>query len=537
MRRFISAVLYGSLLCAGGASAAQYVPFTNVLNTGPSQGLWLADSGNPGNPPIQVTNQTLDGPSSLNIAILNDWTVDATRRVAVNVQPQLAVYGVGGHLFKTSTKTLAPVQAFSNGTYQELCSLTALDERPFAAARAFVQAVVEPVGSANTCADNLGTQTWLIPANATASTPPTIKPSFWTVLGAFTDPADGTFVKWIVWSGNELDTYPANFSKATTLFVGPPAGAAPNLALRVDGVGLLLTTSVSAGIQTDTYLRLTAAGATFAASFSYSLSTACGSAGFGTVMSDPGSGNFIFEEPTNTGYALYTMPIAGGPVTPIYANNSGTECGTIGGDATSAGFVGLNEIDQATFLTHVVAVNEAGPATQTAVLLASVPNGTASIRYTIDGHYWIDLRSNTGGVQQSSEMVVDGNGTVLQTFPNSRISDDAWAGFSISGAAPAVQRALVYLFSPTGGLKCNGGVLSSVDPVTLVSTAVSGAPADTCSVVVFGWLPISLGSLTQPTGNSPIQLDPAAGQVYFLLGPQTDGIFTDLSALFGYPFF
>jgi hypothetical protein len=255
------------------------------------------------------------------------------------------------------------------------------------------------------------------------------------------------------------------------------------------------------------------------------------------VMNDPGSGNFIFEEPTNTGYALYTMPIAGGPVTPIYANNSGTECGTIGGDATSAGFVGLNEIDQATFLTHVVAVNEAGPATQTAVLLASVPNGTASIRYTIDGHYWIDLRSNTGGVQQSSEMVVDGNGTVLQTFPNSRISDDAWAGFSISGAAPAVQRALVYLFSPTGGLKCNGGVLSSVDPVTLVSTAVSGAPADTCSVVVFGWLPISLGSLTQPTGNSPIQLDPAAGQVYFLLGPQTDGIFTDLSALFGYPFF
>jgi hypothetical protein len=62
-----------ALLCfSRSASAAHnYVPFTNILISGAPQGLWLADSDAPGVPPVQVTNQNLDGPLGVNAAIFH----------------------------------------------------------------------------------------------------------------------------------------------------------------------------------------------------------------------------------------------------------------------------------------------------------------------------------------------------------------------------------------------------------------------------------------------------------------------------------
>jgi len=129
----------GAVMAAGAAQAAHtYIPFTDEdRTTGRTDtGLWLADTSNLGNPPIQLTNQLLDGPVNANIAILDDWTLNAITHLATSVQPKAVVYGVAGHLFKGDLQTIGPVSQFSSGSYQELCSLTALDERPYAAAKA-----------------------------------------------------------------------------------------------------------------------------------------------------------------------------------------------------------------------------------------------------------------------------------------------------------------------------------------------------------------------------------------------------------------
>ncbi|HEV2111284.1 MAG TPA: hypothetical protein VGT99_08015, partial [Gammaproteobacteria bacterium] len=261
------------LSAAGGAQAAGhfYVPFSLVLNTGGSQGMWLADTDHLGNPPFELTNQVLDGTG----VVLDDWTLNPATHLATNVQPQLVVYGVAGHLYKANLHSISPVQQFSSGSYAQLCSLTPLDERPYAAARAFVQAVVEPTGSTNTCASGVGTQTWLIPANADSSVAPTIEPANWTVLGAFTDPTDSAFVRWIVWTGNEVDAYKANFGVHSTLLVGPSAGPAPALIGRVDGNALLLAPSDSGGVHTDALYPVSMAGSGLIASYSYADGAPC----------------------------------------------------------------------------------------------------------------------------------------------------------------------------------------------------------------------------------------------------------------------
>ena len=131
-----------ALLAAGlalGATAAQaahsYIPFTETMNSGGNQGVWLADTSNLGDPPYQITNQVLDGSQSIGatVAILDDWTLDPVSHLASGVVPQLLVYGTHGHLYKVNLKTIQPVAQFSNGSYGELCSLNALDERPYAA--------------------------------------------------------------------------------------------------------------------------------------------------------------------------------------------------------------------------------------------------------------------------------------------------------------------------------------------------------------------------------------------------------------------
>ena len=533
-----------AVMAAGGAYAAHtYIPFTDQITTTSQTdtGLWLADTANLGNPPIQLTNQQLDGPVTANVAILDDWTLNAITHLATNVQPKAVVYGVGGHLFKADLQTIGPVAQFSNGSYQELCSLNALDERPYAAAKAYVQAVVEPVGSPNNCASGLGKQTWLIPANASAVTAPTIEPSNWAVLGAFTDPTDGSFVRWIVWSGNEVDAYKANFTVRTTLLVGPPTGPAPALIGRVDGNAFILSGSDNGVTHTDTLYHLSMAGSGMVGSYSYADGSVC-SVGATTTgiltsaMADAGAGIQMFSEPTNTGYAVYSVPLAGGAVTQIYGDSTGNECGAMGGDAPSAGHVGVNEFDIPSGEQHVIGLNEAGPVAQVPVFLAGGPGFNAFLHYTVAGHLWIDVDGDT--MPTVSEVVIDGNGTPIQNYANSLIGNDVWGGFSAAGTTPGVQRDLVILFSPNGSFgSCTGGTMTAIDPSAFTTTALSGVPNDTCRAQAYGWLPAGVGYVREPGGSSPIEADPSSAKLYFLLGPDPHGLFLNVAALNGYPFY
>ena len=533
------ALLCSSGLQAAGPSSHIYIPFSLSLNAGGNRGIWLADTANLGNPPIQLTNQVLDGPVNSNVAILDDWTYSNSTHLASNVHPQMVVYGVGGRLYEASLTSIAPVQPFTNGSYAELCSLAALDQRPFAANKSYVQAVVEPTGSFNSCASGIGMQTWLIPANATAATAPTVEPAGWSVLGAFTDPSNGSFVDWIVWTGNAVVAYGANFSSSTTLLVGPPAGPAPVLIGRVDGNAFISSSSDSGGTHTDAIYHVSLSGSGLVGSFSYADGSVCsnGATTTGIVTSSTtDAGILAFTEPTSAGYAVYTVPLGGGGVTQIYGDASGTECGTIGGDAPSAGYLGLNEFDLTTGEQHVIGLNEAGPVSQTPVFLAGGAGFNAFLHYTVAGHLWIDVASDT--TPSRTEVVIDGNGTPVQTYPNSLIGNDIWGGFHLNGTTPMIQRDLVVLFSPNGNLgSCTGGALTAIDPSAFTATPLSGLPTDTCRAQVYGWLPAAVGYVREPAGSSPVEADPTSSKLYFLLGPDPDGLFLNMAILSGFPFF
>ncbi|HEX7964867.1 MAG TPA: hypothetical protein VF651_04030 [Gammaproteobacteria bacterium] len=534
LRRLLAAAV--TLLLADGAAAANhfYVPFTLTLGAGGDKGVWLADTDHLGNPPYQITNQVLDAGGQ--VAVLDDWSYNAVSHMATNVQPQMLVYGLNGHLYKVDLHRIQPVAQYSSGSYAELCSLTALDERPFAAAKAYVQAVVEPVVSVNDCASGLGTQTWLIPAGADASTAPMIQPAHWTVLGAFTDPTDDSFVRWVVWTGNSVDAYKANFSSHTTLLVGPPAGPAPFVLGRQDGVAFLVSPSDDGTNHTDALYRVTMTASGLVTSFSYADSSPC--TGFtGGSFTDPATGVLLFAEPTSTGYAVYTAPLAGGAPSAVYADASGGECAGLGGDGPSAGHLGLNEVDMSTGFQHVIVLSEAGPVGQTPVLVAGGgANQNAFLRYTIAGRYWIDVRDFSFSPVQFTAVVANGDGSVATTYANSRIGDDLWGGFRPSGAAAIIERDFVYLFSPNPA-PCSGGSLAAIETVGLTGTAISGVPADACNALAYGWAPASVGYVQQAGGSSPVEIDPVGGKLYFLLGPDPDGTFQNLSLLPGYPFF
>ena len=535
----------GAVLAAGLASAASaaqaahsYIPFTETLNSGGNQGLWLADTDNLGNPPYQLTNQMLDGSATTTatVAVLNDWTLNTSTRLATGVTPQLVVWGSGGRLYKANLRTIQPVQAFTNDSYQELCSLTALDERPYAAAKAYVQAVVEPMGSPDNCASGLGTQTWLIPASADNAVAPTLEPGNWSVIGAFTDPSDGSFLRWVVWTGNEVDAYKANFSTHTTLLVGPPAGPAPSVFADVNGDALLMVKGDDGVTHTDHLYHVSMTGSGSVAVYSYPDAGPCAAGdGAGGAVFDAAANAVAFGENTAAGYAVYVAPLSGAAPTLAYSNSSGSKCGGVSGDAFSGNYVGGVQTDTLTGDSQVIAVNISGPANQTPNLLVDGgANGAASIHYTIDGHFWIDVFDFSSGPLVRSTVVADGDGTVLQSYPGSQIGDDIWAGFVVSG--PAVQRAMVYLFSPNG-TPCTGGTLAAIDPAAFTATGISGVPADTCRVIAYGWQPASVGYFQEGTGSSPIEVDPVGGKAYQLLGTDPNGLFTNTSALVGYPFY
>src|SRR6266566_4166095 len=105
-RSLMSALLAAGLAVTGSAEAAghSYIPFIETLNSGGNQGIWLADTSNLGNPPYQLTNQILDGNTTLSatVAVLDDWTLDPVTHLATGVVPQLVVWGQGGHLYKAN---------------------------------------------------------------------------------------------------------------------------------------------------------------------------------------------------------------------------------------------------------------------------------------------------------------------------------------------------------------------------------------------------------------------------------------------------
>ncbi|HEY1773647.1 MAG TPA: hypothetical protein VGH91_10700 [Gammaproteobacteria bacterium] len=535
----------GVALSATAAEAAghSYIPFTETLNSnGSEQGIWLADTSNLGTPPYQITNQPLDGSTTttVDVAILDDWTLDPTTHLATGLVPQLLVYGTGGHLYKVNLKTIQPVSQFTNASYGQLCSLEALDERPYAATKAYVQAVVEPVGSSNTCTSGIGTQTWLIPANADNTVAPTIEPTNWSVIGAFTDPTDGSFVRWIVWSGNEVDAYKANFTGRTTLLVGPATGPAPNVLARMDGNIVLSAPNDNGTTHTDTVYHVSMTGSSVVATLSYPDSAPCPTSvgGASGSMLDPASGIVSFADSTASGYAVYATPIGGGTATLVYNDASGIKCGGVVGDSTSGSYAGINETDITTAETRVLGVNDTGPATQAPNVLADSGNGNAfvAIRYTIDGHFWIQAADFSGPTTVPSVIVADGNGTQLQDYAGGKFGDDIWGGFSASGNAPGVERDVFYVFF-ANATPCTGGTLTAVDPATFVGTNISGVPADACGALAYGWQPASVGYFLEGTGSSPIEIDPVGGKAYQLLGVDPNGVFINLANLQGYPFY
>lgn len=546
--RGLLAAALSTVLGSAYAAGHIYVPFTlaNSAETLASS-LWLADTDNLGNPPFQLSNQPLDGEfnsTGTNVAILDDWTYNITTHLATKVTPQLVVYGVAGKLYKANLRTIGPVQQFSSASYGELCTLTSLDERPYAATKAYVEALVEPVGSSNTCASGVGIQTWLIPANANDTVAPIVEPTNWRVLGAFTDPTDDSFVRWIVWTGNAVAAYKANFTISSTLLVGPPTGVAPTLISRVNGDAYIVSSNDNGTTHTDTFYHVSMTGSGAVATYSYADTSPCDFAGntnvLTTAMPDPTNGILLYAEPSNTGYGVYSVPLGGGTPTPIYADASGSKCGNIAGDATSTGYVGVNESNNSTGSENALGVNETGPVTQTPVLLAGgSPMVSAAVRYTANGHFWVTVEDFSTHPVNLNVLVIDGNGTVQQNYANSRISDSLWNGFSVPGYTPGLERAMVYLFSPTGGIgSCLGGSFSAVDPVAFGNTPITGLPADTCNVLVAGWTPAGIGSVIEPAGASPIEADPASGKVYLLLGPDTTGgLFLNPETLQGYPFY
>lgn len=527
-----------------GGNARYFAAFTNSLFGGQNQGLWLEDTSHPGSAPIPVTNQILDGVGILsgasisNTAILDDWSYDQAKHEAVNVRPALLVYGLGGQLFSVSLRNPGNPQHFSNGAYSQLCGLTALDGQPYAANSSYVEAFVIPNGSPGSCSTPNSVQTWLIPAGANANTAPTIEPAHWTVLGAFSDAGTGAFVSWIVWNGSQVEADNLHFSSHTSLLVGLPAGPAPAVISQVGQTAFVLSGSGNGVSHTDNIYRITPNSGNTAANLSYALTSPCNGNAGGTTTDAP-SGLVAVVEPTDTGYAVYSLPIAGGAATVIYSDASGTECGTSQGDSVSAARVVLNEFDP-TFINpqRLIGVNENGPALQApVVLVTAAANQTVFAHYTIHGHIWIDVDTfPVSGPIQFAELVMDGDGTVLENYPNARLGDDIWGGF-FQGGNSAIDRDVVYLFMPTGGLACNGATLVAVDTSNFGLTNINGVPVDACRTLAYGWVPASIGYVQEPGGVSAISIDPVGGQLYLLTGPQNTGFYTNLSFLPGYPFY
>jgi hypothetical protein len=541
-----ASVTLAALFCVNNADAKNkfaspkpyFQPITINENSGLTQGIWLVNAQSPTDPIIQLTNMQLDGSAGSNAAIFATWKYNNARQEALKVAPRLLVYGLGGNLYSVDLKNPGVPKQFSNGTYAELCSLTALDGKSYKKASSYLQAVVIPSGSGD-CATGIGTQSWLIPASANNHTAPVVESFGWKVLTAFATLADGTFQGWVVDNGSSVELDDANCNFQSNLLTGLTSGDKVSVLANHGSTVFVLLSHTAGSTITDTVYRMTPGGASSIGSYSYADSTSCVvSGGVGGSIIDAGNNFLAFAEPTDSGYSIYRASLVSGSAVALYDDGSGNECGALPPEEVSAGHVVVNEISPTTGFSRVIGVAESGAADQVPAILATGDANTyLQATYIIDGHAWIDdYQFPASGPVVYSELVRDGDGTSVATYTNSRRIDDIWGGFHL-GDNPQIDRQVVYLYSPNSTDACNGGTLSAIDPASFGLSPINGLPADTCRVLAYGWDPTSFGHVLEPGGDSIIAIDPNAGQLYVLSIPQSLGSFTNMSYLPGYPFY
>lgn len=519
-------------------SNAFYQPITIYENNGQSRGIWLVNGRHPTNPIIQITSATLDGTASLNAGIFATWQYRSARQEAVRVAPRLLVYGLGGRLYSEDLLNPGVPQQFSSGSYSQLCSLKALDGQPYQDTTSYLQAVVIASGSGD-CTAGSGTQTWLIPASADSSTVPVIEPAGWNVLTALAGLSDGSFHGWVVDNGSSIELDDAAFNYQSTLLSGYGTDDKVSLLANHGLTVFLDVLHTASATATDTVYRTTASGSASIGSFSYSTVSVCGTNFLaGGAVIDAGNNLLAFAEPTDSGYSVYRANLASGSATALYTDASGTECGIVNLEEVSANHVIVNEGSPTTGYSRVIGVSESGAADQVPAVLASGDAETyVSSPYIINGHVWIDdYQYPSSGPITYSELVRNGDGSVVATYTGSRRIDDIWGGFHF-GDSPQIDRQVVYLYTPNSTTDCNGGTLQEIDPATFVSTEISGVPDDTCGVLAYGWSPTSFGHIRESGGDSILAIDPGAAQLYILSIPQSLGTYTSMSYLPGYPFY
>lgn len=533
---------YGWTQGAGNPHATAgnyYQPFSIQLPGGQFRGVWLADEQAPSNPPIEITNTVLDGVGQV-AAVLDSWTFNTSTGVSQNVTPSMMVYGQGGHLYKVDLRSPAGAVQFSSGSYDQLCSIQAVDPAPFDPLTSYVYVSVTPSGSGASCNSGLGTASWLIRADANASTAPTVYPADWRVLGAFDGLTDGSFHGYLVAEGSDVHKMDINFSDQGTLLTGITGLDSVNsYVVGQHGDDVFLKASVdSSGTTTDSFYHLTPTGGSLDTAHSYADSATCASISppNANVM-DAGTGQLIVGEPTATGYALYSVPLTGGAATTIYADASGVQCGVLNGEESSASHVVVNEFNMNDGTDRIVGLAESGPATQTPVLMAQGDAGSyVFVNYIANGHAWVNIVGDLYTATPSfTTQVTDGDGTILATY-SARWANDLWGGFRISDD-PVVERSKIFLYQYNDLASCSGGTLTSYDSGTLTPTNISGVPADACRIGAYGWGPLAIGYLDEPSGDSAVAIDIAGGQLYQLTAPQTDGTYAPLSNLPNYPFY
>ncbi|MGH8373390.1 MAG: hypothetical protein ACRETO_11765 [Gammaproteobacteria bacterium] len=541
-----ASVTLAALFCVNNADAKNkfanpkpyYQPITINENSGLTQGIWLVNAQSPTDPIIQLTNMPLDGNGGNNAAIFATWNYNTAKQEALKVAPRLLVYGLNGMLYSENLKTPDVPKQFSSGTYTELCSLTALDGESYKKASSYLQAVVIPSGSGD-CTTGVGTQSWLIPASANQHTAPTVETFGWKVLTAFATLADGAFQGWVVDNGSSVELDDANFNFQSNLLTGLASGDQVSILAGHGSIIFVLLSRTVGSTTTNTIYRMTTSGAASIGSYSYDASATCVvSGGVGGSIIDAGNDFLAFAEPTNSGYSIYRASLVSGSAVALYTDASGNECGALPPEEVSAGHVVVNEVSPTTGTSRVIGVAETGAPDQIPAILATGDANTyLSATYVIDGHAWIDdYQFPDSGPVVYSELVRNGDGTSVATYPGSRRIDDIWGGFHL-GDNPGIDRQVVYLYTPNNTDACNGGTLAAIDPVTFGLTPISGLPSDACAVLAYGWDPTSFGHVLEPGGDSIIAIDPNAGQLYVLSIPQSLGSFASMSYLPGYPFY
>ena len=96
-------------------------------------------------------------------------------------------------------------------------------------------------------------------------------------------------------------------------------------------------------------------------------------------------------------------------------DSTGNECGVLAGDTVSGSYVGVNEIDVTDGFDACHRRQRGRPGTQTPVFLAGgAQQFEAVIRYTVNGHFWIEGAGLLSSRPWPSEhWWLDGNGTVV----------------------------------------------------------------------------------------------------------------------------